>query len=98
MTVSDSIVKYHDGGCVFTYDKDTTVLNVIGSADRARPSILKLLDQEWLPETMRAIICHNPDGTADLIAGVNVTIYLTVEPEKPKPAPRSFKELCKPSS
>lgn len=83
---------YREAGCVFRINRKTAILNVKGQLEDARPSIMKLRREGWLPKRLRAVIFEN-EVHATLLVGINLKMYLTVRPERPKPRPKTFKEL-----
>lgn len=97
MDNSENIVEYHDAGCVFKFNKSSNVLQVIGTMGAARPTILRLRREGWLPRKIRAIYFHREDGVTDFVVGVNLVVYVTASgPKQNKPKTRSFKDMCQP--
>lgn len=83
---------YQEAGCVFRINRDTGILKVVGEPEDARPSIMKLRREGWLPRKLRAIIFNN-EQYYTLVVGIEMKLFLTVKPQKPKPRPKTFKEL-----
>ena len=93
MKSPNNIVEYHNAGCQFFYNKDTSVLRIIGAATTARITVLQLIREQWLPTDLRAICVTNGDDPVMLITGVSLTVYIAAKPAKTKPSPRSFKDM-----
>ena len=91
MSEQPNISEYREADCTFQVNRETRMLKITGTPEMARLSVLKLRREGWLPKDLRAIWFSG--DPAILICGVNLIIYLACRPEKPKVAPRSFKDL-----
>jgi len=92
--ISDDIIEYISDDVKIKFNTKTCILGVSGMSHiTARPIILQMIKEKWLPELIN-VIWFSGDPVY-LLTGINAVIYLISTPPSDTPPLRSFTDIIK---